>query len=297
MHDLPLLKKMFDQFHEAIYIVDTDRKILYFNPVAERLSGFTKAEMEWSFCHDNRLNHMDDHGTNLCINGCPLLKSIEQDIIQDHFVYMHHKDGHRVRVHVRTIPHHTPEGTVDGAIEVFNDVTPKNLLLQELKIRKALSYIDSLTEVFNRHYLNEEFHTLLAQYEQQSIGVAFMDIDAFKSINDTYGHAFGDAVLQGVARSLSGNIKSQDVMIRYGGDEFVIIFLGLEANDLVTVMERLKVVIKGTVIRNNGIEYPVQMSIGATMRLPNESIERVIERADHAMYGAKRSGKNQYCIL
>ena len=58
MHDLPLLIKMFDQFHEAIYIVDRDRKILYYNPIAEKISGFNKIEMENSFCYHNKLNHL-----------------------------------------------------------------------------------------------------------------------------------------------------------------------------------------------------------------------------------------------
>jgi diguanylate cyclase (GGDEF)-like protein/PAS domain S-box-containing protein len=296
MHDLPLLKKMFDQFHEAIYIVDKERKILYFNPVSEQISGFSKGEMEYSYCHDNRLNHMDDHGNNLCVNGCPLLKSIEQDIVQDHYVYMHHKDGHRVRVHVRTIPHHTPEGIVDGAIEVYSDVTPKNLMLQELKVRKALSYIDPLTEVFNRHFLTHELETLLVAHTAQSIGVLFFDVDSFKTINDTYGHAFGDAVLQGVARSVAGNVKEQDIVIRYGGDEFVVLLIGLDASDLTLVLERLMVVFKGTVIRRGPIEHPVLVSLGATMRKDDEPIETTIERADQAMYTAKKSGKNHYRI-
>ena len=297
MHDLPILKKMFDQFHEAIYIVDRERKILYYNPVAEQLSGFSKLEMEWSFCHDNRLNHIDDHGTNLCIHGCPLVHSIEHDVVADHFVYMHHKEGHRVRVHVRTIPHHDINGEVDGAIEVFTDVTPKNLILQELKIRKALSYIDQLTEVFNRHYCSHELPNLITAHENQPIGVAFFDIDDFKTINDTYGHAFGDAVLQGVARTVSGNIKAQDIMIRYGGDEFVIIFLDIEPNDLSTVMNRLMILLEGTIIRRNGLEYGVSVSMGATMKMEGESIEQTVERADHAMYAAKKAGKNQFVVV
>lgn len=296
MHDLALLSKMFDQFQEAIYIVDKERQILYYNPVAVQLSGFSKEEMEQSFCYDNKLNHIDDEGTNLCINGCPLLIAIKEDRVSDHFVYMHHKEGHRVRLHVRTIPHHTPTGTVDGAIEVFSDVSSKNLVLQELKIRKALTYIDSLTDVFNRHYIKYELPHILQQNAKTPIAVAFLDVDEFKHINDTYGHAFGDAVLEGVAKTLSLNVKTNDIVVRYGGDEFVIIFIGIEAVALDDVITRLLTLLKGTIIRRLDKEHPVHVSVGVTMRLPEESIEDTIERADIAMYVSKRAGKDRYTI-
>ncbi len=296
MHDLALLSKMFDQFQEAIYIVDKERQILYYNPVAVQISGFSKDEMEKSFCYDNKLNHIDDEGTNLCVNGCPLMVAIEQDRVADHFVYLHHKDGHRVRVHVRTIPHHTPEGIVDGAIEVFSDVSSKNLVLQELKIRKALTYIDALTDVFNRHYLKYELPHILQQNLNTTIAVAFLDIDGFKQINDTYGHAFGDAVLEGVAKTLSLNVKTNDIVVRYGGDEFVILFMGIEKDQLEKVIIRLITLLKGTIIRRPGVEYPVHVSLGATLHLKEESIEDAIERADIAMYVSKRAGKDRYTI-
>lgn len=296
MHDLALLSKMFDSFQEAIYIVDKERQILYYNPVAVQLSGFSKGEMEHTFCWDNKLNHIDDEGTNLCINGCPLVTAIEQDRIADHYVYMHHKDGHRVRVHVRTILHHTPEGVVDGAIEVFTDVSSKNLVLQELKIRKALTYIDSLTDVFNRHYIKYELPHILQQNAKTPMAVAFLDVDEFKRVNDTLGHAFGDAVLEGVAKTISLNVKTNDIVVRYGGDEFVIIFVGIEPENLEKAITRLLTLLKGTIIRRQEKEYPVHVSIGATMILPGESIEDSIERADIAMYVSKHAGKDRYTI-
>jgi len=165
-----------------------------------------------------------------------------------------------------------------------------------LKIRKALTYIDSLTDVFNRHYIKYELPHILQQNAKIPMAVAFLDVDEFKRINDTLGHAFGDAVLEGVAKTISLNVKTNDIVVRYGGDEFVIIFVGIEPENLEKAITRLLTLLKGTIIRRQEKEYPVHVSIGATMMLPGESIEDSIERADIAMYVSKHAGKDRYTI-
>lgn len=298
MDGLPALRLLFDQFHEAIYIVDPERKMLYFNPVAETLSGFSKEEMEGTSCFDNKLNHIDDQGTNLCIHGCPLVESIKHNIITDHHVYMHHKDGHRIRVHVRTIPHHDNEGKVDGAIEVFSDASEKNLLWQEMKIRKVLTYIDNLTDVFNRHYLTHEVPSVLTKHMTSSIGVLFLDIDNLKTVNDSYGHHIGDILIRSVAQTLAHNLGANDIVIRYGGDEFLAILTNVDDVKLKYHMEHLLMLLNATTIRHHDIpsDITVKVSLGGTRLKENDTLEEGITRADFAMYKAKKSGKDQYRI-
>lgn len=293
MRNLPTLKKLFAEFHEAIYIVNTERQILYFNPVAERITGFSSKEMECSFCYDNKLNHIDEDGVQLCVEGCPLDISVREDTVQDHFVYLHHKDGHRVRVHVRTIPHHDSKGKVDGAIEVFSEVTEKNLYFEELKVREALMYIDSLTDTFNRHYLNIEVPKLLKKANDPFVGVAFFDIDKFKAFNDTYGHKLGDLVLEQVSKSVHKNIASRDSLIRYGGDEFVIILFADTEEEIERRIKKIDMLVKATIIRYQGQEFNVAISIGYTVLAKKENLESAIERADKAMYKAKKGNLGQ----
>lgn len=288
MKNLGALKKLFAEFHEAIYIVDTERRILYFNPVAEKVTGFSAKEMECSFCNDNKLNHIDENGVQLCVEGCPLDVSVREDTVQDHFVYLHHKDGHRVRVHVRTIPHHDENGKVDGAIEVFSEQTERNLYFEELKVREALMYIDSLTDTFNRHYLNIEIPKLIRKLKNQKVGVAFFDIDKFKIFNDTYGHKVGDVVLEQVSKTIQKNLALQDSLIRYGGDEFVIIMFADNKEEIDRRVKKLDMLAKATIIRHRGQEFKVAISIGYTLMSKKETLEAAIERADEAMYLAKK---------
>ena len=289
MNNLETFKKLFDQFHEAIYIVDKFRKIVYFNPEAEKLTGFSKSEMENSFCYDNKLNHITESGVNICLEGCPLVDSINEDVVKEHYVYLHHKQGHRIKVHVRTIPIHNKNGLVEGAIEVFSDKTEKNLLLEEAKIRDSLFFIDALTETFNRHYLINEIPTLISKNRQSQIGVAFIDIDKFKNFNDDYGHLVGDAVLSEISKTINKNLTGKNSLIRYGGDEFVIIIFASSKEEVDKIIHKIDMLIKATIIRFEGKEFLVEVSMGYTMLKDNEDINLAISRADLAMYEAKNS--------
>lgn len=297
MDNLERLKTLFDSFHEAIYIVDNERKILYFNPVASQISGFEKGEMVNSFCFDNKLNHVDDKGNKLCLNGCPLVDSIKNNELKDYLVYLHHKNGHRVHVHVRTIPYEI-DGKILGAIEVFTDITERNLLLEELLIQKKLSLIDPLTGLFNRRFLHEEFPTLAqGMPEEDRLGVLFIDVDDFKAINDKHGHLIGDEVLKTISKTIQYNLKGNDFVIRYGGDEILVLLRNVDQDNVEFVAEKLRILVKNSVTRGIKQGLKTTISVGVTILEKKESLIQAINRADHAMYLAKSQGNNQVVFL
>jgi diguanylate cyclase (GGDEF)-like protein/PAS domain S-box-containing protein len=297
MRHLEVMKKIFDVFHEAVYIVDRERKILYFNPVAEKISGFNKHEIEGQHCFQNTLNHIDETGKKLCLDGCPLLESIRKNITTDNYVYLHHKIGHRIKVHVRSVPL-VEDGIVEGAIEVFTDVTEKNLVLDELTFQKELSMIDPLTGMFNRRYLDERFyHDFKDSLLSGGLGVLFIDLDNFKKVNDIYGHLTGDEVLKTVATTIISNLRSNDYVFRYGGEEIVVFLKEVSKDELFAIAEKLRILTAGSSTRGLKHEIVSTISVGATLYQIGESIYHAIDRADQAMYIAKGKGKNQtVCI-
>ncbi len=297
MQTLDRLKVLFEAFHEAIYIVDNERKILYFNPAASQISGFEKDEMVNSFCFDNKLNHVDEKGNKLCLDGCPLVESIKTNQIIENFVYLHHKNGHRIKVHVRVIPYED-KGVVTGAIEVFTDVTERNLLLEELIIQKKLSMIDPLTGLFNRRFLHEEFPTLAqGMPEDDRLGVLFIDIDDFKIINDKHGHLIGDEVLKTVSKTIQYNLKGNDFVVRYGGDEILVLLRNADQDNVEFIAEKLRILVKNSGSRGIKQGMKTTISVGATILDKKESLIQAINRADHAMYLAKSQGNNQVVFL
>ena len=291
MKNLEKLISLFDSFHEAIYVVNTERKILYFNPAAEVISGFLKKEITNSFCFDNKLNHIDDRGNHLCTNGCPLLKSMEINSTVEAYVYLHHKLGHRVPVHVRSIPY-TEDGVVVGAIEVFTSENRRDLGLAQLLAKKDFHYIDQLTGLYNRYFIEHSLNEMLVLSNNIHRALMFIDIDDFKEVNDTYGHLFGDQILKMISDTLLVNTRSDDFVIRFGGDEIIVVFKVDTIQGAVDYSERIRILITNSQLRNNNIAYSPSVSIGITMIKSGETFDLAINRADNAMYHVKKNGKN-----
>lgn len=158
---------------------------------------------------------------------------------------------------------------------------------------------DPLTNLYTRIYMKDVVQKLFDQQDRDtgSNMVAIMvDIDHFKSINDTYGHSQGDVVLQGVASTILNNCRNADIPIRLGGEEFVIFSqLGLEG--ALAFAERLRQKIENLQWNSLDKEKVVTASFGVALRQPEEPLETLISRADVALYRAKHQGRNRTCLL
>jgi len=157
-----------------------------------------------------------------------------------------------------------------------------------------LATIDALTKVYNRGYFNQAVEEELAKaYNKSHLAIAICDIDFFKKVNDNYGHLFGDIVLREVARILQTSLRSGDILVRYGGEEFVIIFPKADAEQAFSVVERLRNKIAGTLIQDKDNSITVTISFGiAAYPEDGTSVVKILQKADEALYKAKRDGRN-----
>jgi diguanylate cyclase (GGDEF)-like protein len=155
---------------------------------------------------------------------------------------------------------------------------------------ERMATIDKLTGAFNRHAFDELIESAINRSEQKQVpfSIALLDIDHFKTINDSYGHQMGDQVLQQVAQACQSQLSEQDVVCRWGGEEFVILLPGTDLNQAQLAMERLK-----QTINEKAMKPSVTVSIGVVQRIDLETKQSVIHRADTAMYRAKESGRNR----
>lgn len=155
---------------------------------------------------------------------------------------------------------------------------------------------DGLTGLLNRSNIFEELGRQLARMEREDtpVGVVMMDIDHFKSINDTYGHLVGDEVLREAARRLRATCRAYDSIGRYGGEEFLMVLPGCHNQFLVSHGERLRQAISNEPIRVGELEIHVSASFGATHAMPGSEAfpEGLIGVADAALYQAKREGRD-----
>lgn len=290
-------RNMLENIYEGVYFVDKNRKITFWNKGAERISGFLAKEMLNSHCFDNLLNHVDDSGTKLCLNGCPLYKTIEDANMRETSIYLHHKQGHRVPVSVRTIA--IKEGDeIVGAVEVFNDESSKSELIKDLENLKSIAYKDQLTSIYNRRYAESFIYSKIMENNNLEIpfGIAYIDIDNFKSFNDTYGHDLGDEVLKMVSNTFSKNIRNTDLISRWGGEEFLAVFPNINENILLEKANKIRMLIENSKLRTESQHLNVTISIGATLYKKNDTIDNLVKRADELLYKSKNQGRNRVTI-
>ena len=209
-------KGLLDNLHDGVYFVDRGRGIVYWNKGAERITGYTSAEVVGSHCWAGILMHIDADGNNLCQTDCPIAQVISSGTATEADIFLYHKDGHRIPVQIRATPIVGGKGKIVGAVEIFSDVTEKVTALELVEDLQRKVFLDSLTALANRRYVEMNMqtrHDELLRYGWQ-FGVIMMDIDHFKGVNDRYGHATGDEALKMIARTLLHNSRPSDIIGR-----------------------------------------------------------------------------------
>lgn len=177
----------------------------------------------------------------------------------------------------------------DIVVSVVHDVTER--ILAEERIHH-MAFHDTLTGLPNRQLLLERMQHALASSDRHGdyVGVVFIDLDDFKPVNDTLGHATGDEVLKIVAERLESCTRDCDTVARMGGDEFLALFPRLDTpEDLATIAASLAGCVD-VPIQVRGHQVTVTASLGLALYVPGEATDELITRADHAMYRAKQDG-------
>lgn len=292
-------KELLDHMSDGVYFVDRDRRILYWNEGAFRLTGYKSEELVGQCCQDNTLRHVDAAGHNLCQDGCPLTASISDGTLHEAPLFLRHKQGRRVPVSVRVQPIRAADGSIVGAVEVFSDDTAQHAARRKTEEMERLAFLDQVTRLPSRRYLEMSLQTALNEYHVHNdpFGLLVIDLDQFKAINDRFGHATGDGALQEVARTLTGALRTTDIIGRWGGDEFVAVVRHVDREALKGLAERCCALVAQTsVSRNDASIVSMSVSIGGALVMPDDTFEALIRRADELMYRSKSSGRGRALV-
>jgi two-component system, cell cycle response regulator len=172
-------------------------------------------------------------------------------------------------------------------------------LLKRSKQFEQMAFRDALTGVYNRRYFDHHLQMFLGwmQRDDKPVSLAFLDIDRFKSINDTYGHQIGDMVLQGLGHLLQQNLRTSDLLARYGGEELVVLFPDTDSQTAAKIMTRiLGKVRKQPMARHEGQEFFITFSAGVAQWEEGMTESLWIQMADMAMYQAKQAGRDRVML-
>jgi diguanylate cyclase (GGDEF)-like protein/PAS domain S-box-containing protein/putative nucleotidyltransferase with HDIG domain len=293
---LHTLERLYDGFH----LVDTDGRILIWNRRAERLLGRDAEEMlgqRWSVDLFG-YRHLDERP--MPAGETPMLKAIESGRTSLLPMQARHGNGHSIQIELQAVPLYDDNGKLQGVAEFYRDVqrssSKQSHSFRDLKLAATR---DALTNVANRRELENQLVALVEEFTEksrESFSVIFADADHFKRVNDTYGHSVGDQVLIDLARLLTQETYSGELVGRYGGEEFVILCPDTNLEQATRRAERLRSTLRKSKI--GGIDrLRVTASFGVAQAEPGDTVESLLRRADKALYKAKEEGRDRTCSM
>jgi diguanylate cyclase (GGDEF)-like protein/PAS domain S-box-containing protein len=278
---------------DAVLSTDLSGTVTYLNVVAERMTGWPRKEAVGHPLRD--VFHIVDGATRK-LSPNPIELAIQENRVVGLSAncILLRRDGYECAVEDSTAPIHDRDGQVTGAVIVFRDVSKARSMMLEMT---HLAQHDILTHLPNRLTLKDRITQgiSLALRNHNQLAVLFLDLDGFKHINDSLGHAIGDKLLQSVAARLLACVRKSDTVSRQGGDEFVVLLSEVtHAADAAISAAKIITEIKKT-HRIGEHRLQITVSIGVSTYPDNgEDAETLIKYADTAMYHAKQSGRDNY---
>jgi diguanylate cyclase (GGDEF)-like protein/PAS domain S-box-containing protein len=278
---------------DAVISTDAAGSVTYLNQVAEAMTGWPSADaLGRPFSDVFRIHHGADSGSS----PDPMVTAMERNQTGGLAAgcVLIRRDGFESPIEDSVAPIHDRSGRVTGAVMVFHDVTQAREMSQRMSY---LAHHDYLTGLPNRMLLNDRLSQAItaAHRQRQQLAVLFIDVDRFKHINDSLGHAIGDQLLLSVADRMIANVRSSDTVSRQGGDEFVILLASVaRADDAALSATKILAALSAPHhVKEHDLQITVSMGIGI---YPDDGAdaETLVKNADVAMLHAKDNGRSNY---
>lgn len=281
-----------DAIGDAVVACDTEQRITLFNPVAETMTGW-RGDEALGRPLEEVVRVVEIKGEERALSPIRMAFDSRGPLTLRSETALVRRDGERTRVEVSVAPIMDGQGALTGGVMVLRDVSHAHTMALEMA---HMAQHDHLTQLPNRVLLHDRLSQELAKTREGRKGaLLFLDLDFFKHINDTLGHAVGDKVLQEVARRLVESVREDDTVSRQGGDEFVLLLVRLaDPRDAARVAEKLIQAVERP-IPHEGQDLHVSASIGIAL-FPQDArdVKTLMMQADTALYHAKQAGRGRY---
>jgi diguanylate cyclase (GGDEF)-like protein/PAS domain S-box-containing protein len=277
--------------HAIVSIADAAGDITYVNDKFCAISGYDREEL---LGNNHKIVKSDEHPDEFFVD---MWKTISSGHTWHGEIKNTNKTGNVYWVKTTIVPTLDDKGKPFQYVGILTEITTDKNNEEKLK---RIAHYDVLTNLPNRVLLADRLNHAMVQCQRrnQSLAVAYMDLDGFKIVNDTYGHDLGDKLLVELSRRMKEALREGDTLARIGGDEFIVVMVDLvKIEDSVSVLERLLKATAEPVIVGETV-MQVSVSIGVTL-YPQDGADadQLIRHADEAMYVAKHSGKNCYHLF
>ena len=285
---MKLADAVFRNTHDGILVTDADKRIIDTNPAFSELTGYRQDEV---LGKKPNLLSSGKHDSGFYQS---MFAAVAERGYWTGDIWNTRKDGSQLIENTTISAIRNDSGEIVNYIGVFRDITQRRL--NQARLERMASY-DPLTGLFNREHFNTLLERQLASLEftQSGLAVLFLDLDDFKPINDSFGHASGDELLIEISRRLKRLMRANDLTARFGGDEFVVALSGLGTQAKAgKVADKVLADLTQPFALDNGQRVEISASIGIAFTSDHQvSCSALLDAADAAMYGAKQLGKNR----
>jgi PAS domain S-box-containing protein/diguanylate cyclase (GGDEF)-like protein len=289
-------RAVLDDLPAGVYLVDRERRIVFWNHAAERITGFLAQEVLGHSCFDNLLMHCDEDNRSLCGNGCPLLETMHDGKPRRADVLLRHKQGHRVPVWVHAAPIRDEHDIIVGVAESFeerrsrpDDASQANADMANLQA--ALEVSDGQQALAVLNFALESFAA-----GGESFGVLCVGIDNLEEVRHKYGSNAVGALLREAAQTLARDTRPQDRVGFWRGERLVVVVAGADPESLQGCARRLQRLANLTGVPWWGDRLSVTVSMGGTVALPGDTVKSLMGRAEAALDACPHEPEEQVVV-
>ncbi len=297
LEDNEVFRAVLDSLQTGVYIVDEDRRIVFWNDGAERISGFLRQDVVGRLCRDNILVHCDKNHSILCGDACPLADTMRDGKPRSIDVYLHHKEGYRVPVRVWAVPVRDREGTIVGAAESFEmRAVAANADQRRSRVAGEVNP-DETSFLADRDLLVARIGERLTAFAERQVpfSVLRIQLNHWDRWEALHGHLAAKAMLSVVGQTLSNTLRPVDLVGRWneGGFLAVIAYCGVDVLEHVGAL--LRKIVKCAQIEWWGDRLSVTASLGGAFVGPGDGMESILQRAEKSL--EQNSTKDGDCVL
>lgn len=273
-----------DAAEDGVLICNPQGIIEFANRGYEKITGFSPMEV---LGHKPSIAQSGRHSPDFYAT---MWKRLQQGLPFRSVFINRRKDGSEVHCEESITPLHNLQGELTHYVSILRDITAR--VMADQAFREQLRY-DSLTGALTRSSGSLHLESAVAQARARgaALSLALLDIDHFKQVNDSFGHPTGDKVLAKVTSTIASCLRSDDKIIRWGGEEFLLVMPGCDASSAVATLERCRRSVQQAC--NGLLPLSVTLSAGVGQVAPEQVLSDAIERIDQALYRAKQAGRNQ----
>ena len=299
LSEIDFFRSILDNLHVAVYVVDREGKILFWNDGAERITGYLRQDVIGRFHSDNFLGETDGEDNELSGNLAPTTAAMRDGKPTQALVSMRHKSGHRIPVQLWAFPVRNSEGVIIGAAESFEE----SIALAEWDRRqtKLATYgcIDEASGVLNHGVTQSHIDENIRIFEEHHVpfSILCMEMDHLDKVLARDGPGAIAVILRVVGQTLENTVRPTDYLGRWQSNQFLAILTECSATEITCASERLRRMVSGSKIAWWGDRLPVTISVGGAAAKTDDIVDDMVLRAEQALQQSIVHGGNRTTVL